>query len=150
VVAVDSGAKLETLRKLGVDQVVDYTAGEYAEGVGDFDVVFDVVGRAPLHSISRLLRPRGRYVVANPRTAHMIRGLRAALTGGRKIVISSGGPTQEHLREVTELVEAGELRPVVDRCYPLEEAADAHRYADSEQKLGNIVLVVGPSSSPCP
>jgi NADPH:quinone reductase-like Zn-dependent oxidoreductase len=66
-----------------------------------------------------------------------------SLTGGKKMVFSSGTATDEHLRAVAELIEAGELRPVIDRQYPLEQMAEAHRYADSEQKLGNIVIVVG-------
>ena len=79
-----------------------------------------------------------------PHTTQLIRGLWASLTGGEKMVFSSGTASDEHLRAVTELVETGELRPVIDRRYPLEQTAEAHRYADSEQKLGNIVILVGP------
>jgi NADPH:quinone reductase-like Zn-dependent oxidoreductase len=147
VVAVDSGGKLEMLRELGADQGVDFTAGDFTDGAGDFDIVFDVVGRVPFRRLARLLRPRGRYVVANPHTAQLIRGLWASLTSDRKLVFSSGAVTDEHLRAVTELVEAGELRPVIDREYPLEQMAEAHRYADTEQKLGNIVVVVGREQS---
>ena len=143
VVAVDSGAKLEMLRRLGADEVVDYTERDYlADGAGDFDIVFDIVGRAPFGRVARLLRPRGRYVVANPHTAQFIRGLWASLTSDNKMFFSSGAATDEHLRAVTELIEAGALRPVIDRTYPLEQTAEAHRYADTEQKLGNIVIVV--------
>jgi len=143
VVAVDSGGKLEMLRELGADQVVDYTAGDFTEGAGNFDIVFDVIGRAPFRRITRLLRPSGRYVVGMPHTAQLIRGLWASLTSDKKLVFSSGDATDEHLRAVTELIEAGPLRPVVDRTYTLEQAAEAHRYAETEEKLGNIVITVG-------
>jgi len=143
VVAVDSAGKLEMLREIGADQVVDYTERDFTDGAGDFDIVFDVVGRAPFGRVARLLRPRGRYVVANPRTAQVVRGLWASLTSDKKLIISSGAVTDEHLRAVTELVEAGALRPVIDRQYPLDQMAEAHRYAETEQKLGNIVIVVG-------
>ena len=143
VLAVDSGGKLEMLRALGADQVIDYTAGDFTAGAGDFDIVFDVIGRAPFRRITRLLRPGGRYVVANPHTAQLIRGLWASLTSDKKLVFSSGDVTDEHLRAVSELVEAGALRPVVDRTYPLEQMTEAHRYAETEQKLGNIVITVG-------
>lgn len=143
VVAVDSGGKLEMLREIGADQVIDYSRQDYTDSAGDFDIVFDVVGRAPYGSVARLLRRGGRYVVANPHTAQFIRGLWASLTGGRKMIFSSGDATDEDLRAVTELIEAGELRPVIDRRYPLEQMAEAHRYAETEQKLGNIVIVVG-------
>ena len=81
-------------------------------------------------------------MVANPHTAQLIRGLWASLTGDKKMIFSSGAVTDEHLRAVTELVEAGALRPVIDRRYPLEQMAEAHRYAETEQKLGNIVVLV--------
>jgi NADPH:quinone reductase-like Zn-dependent oxidoreductase len=142
VVAVDSGGKLEMLRELGADQVVDYTAGDFTEGAGDFDIVFDVIGRAPFRRIARLLRPGGRYVVANPHTAQLLRGLWASLTSDKKLVFSSGEVADEHLRAVTDLIDAGELRPVVDRRYPLEQTVAAHRYAETEEKLGNIVIEV--------
>jgi NADPH:quinone reductase-like Zn-dependent oxidoreductase len=142
VVAVDSGGKLEMLRELGAGEVIDYTAGDFWDDAGDFDIIFDVVGRAPFGRVARLLRPGGRYVVANPHTAQLVRGLWASMAGDKKLIFSSGAVSDEHLRAVTELVESGALRPVVDRRYPLEQAAEAHRYADSEQKLGNIVLVV--------
>ena len=144
VVAVDSAGKLEMLREIGADQVVDYTRQDFTDGSGDFDIVFDVIGRAPFGSVTGLLRPGGRYVVGMPHTTQLIRGLLASLTGGGKMIFSSGTANDEHLRAVTELVETGELRPVIDRRYPLEQTAEAHRYADSEQKLGNIVILVGP------
>ena len=143
VVAVDSAGKLEMLREIGADQVIHYTERDFTDGAGDFDIVFDVVGRAPFGRVVRLLRPRGRYVVANPHTPQFIRGLWASLTSDKKMIFSSGTATDEHLRAVTELVEAGELRPVIDRQYPLERMAEAHRYADTDQKQGNIVIVVG-------
>ena len=143
VVAVDSAGKLEMLRGIGADQVIDYTEQDLTDVAGDFDIVFDVVGRAPFGRVVRLLRPGGRYVVGMPHTAQVIRGLWASLTGDKKMVFSSGDATDDHLRAVTDLVEAGELRPVIDRQYPLEQMAEAHRYAETEQKLGNIVIVVG-------
>ena len=142
VVAVDSAGKLEMLREIGADQVIDYTEGDFTDGAGTFDIVFDVICRAPFGRVVRLLRPGGRYVLANPGTSHFIRGLWTSLTGDKKVIFSSGAATDEHLRAVTDLVEAGELRPVIDRHYPLEQMAEAHRYAETEQKRGNIVIVV--------
>jgi NADPH:quinone reductase-like Zn-dependent oxidoreductase len=146
VVAVDSAGKLEMLREIGADQVIDYTAQDLTDGTGDFDIVFDVVGRAPFGRVVRLLRPHGRYVVGMPHTAQLIRGLWASATSGKKAIFSSGSGADEHLRAVTELVEAGDLRPVIDRRYSLEQMAEAHRYAETEQKLGNIVIVVVPET----
>ena len=150
VVAVDSAGKLEMLRELGADQVIDYTEGDFTRtGVAGTSTSSSTSSAArPSGRIARLLRPGGRYVVANPHTAQLVRGLWASLTSDKKLVFSSGAVTDEHLRAVTELVEAGALRPVVDRRYPLEQMAEAHRYAETEQKLGNIVIVVGREQSP--
>jgi len=142
VVAVDGAGKLAMLREIGADQVIDYTERDFTDGAGDFDIVFDVICRAPFGRVVRLLRPGGRYVLANPHTAQLIRGLWTSLTGDKKVIFGSGAATGEHLRAVTELVEAGALRPVIDRQYPLEQMAEAHRYAETEQKKGNIVIVV--------
>ena len=147
VVAVDSTGKLEMLREIGADQVIDYTERDFTDDAGTFDIVFDVVCRAPFGRVVRLLRPRGRYVLANPRTSHFIRGLWTSLTGDKKVIFSSGTGTGEHLRAVTDLIEAGELRPVIDRQYPFEQMAEAHLYAETEQKKGNIVIVVGREQS---
>jgi NADPH:quinone reductase-like Zn-dependent oxidoreductase len=144
VIAVDSSGKLEMLREIGADQVIDYTEGDYTHGAGHFDIVFDVVGRTPYGHVDRLLRPRGRYVLANPHTAQFVRGLWASVTGGKKTVFSSGAGKGEHLRAVTELLEAGGLRPIIDRQYPLEQMVEAHRHAETELKKGNIVIVVDP------
>ena len=149
VVAVDGAGKLAMLRELGADEVIDHAewdltddAGDAAGGAGTFDIVFDVICRAPFGRVVRLLRPGGRYVLANPQTSHFLRGLWTSLTGGKKVIFSSGTGTDEHLREITELIEAGALRPLIDREYPFEQMAEAHRYAETEQKLGNIVVVV--------
>ena len=145
VVAVDAGAKLELLRELGAGEVVDHTAGDFTQALppGTFDVVFDVICRAPFGSVVRLLRPGGRYVLANPGTPHFVRGLWTSLFTGKKVIFGSGSVADEHLREVGELIEAGALRPVIDRTYALEQMAEAHRYAETEQKAGNIVVLVG-------
>ena len=142
VVAVDGAGKLELLRELGADEVIDYAERDFTEDAGTFDIVFDVICRAPFGRVVRLLRPGGRYVLANPQTSHFFRGLWTSLTGKKKVIFGSGTGKDEHLLAVTELIEAGELRPVIDRQYPFEQMAEAHRYADTEQKKGNIVIIV--------
>jgi NADPH:quinone reductase-like Zn-dependent oxidoreductase len=142
VVAVDSTGKLGMLREIGADTVIDYTERDFTDGAGTFDIVFDVIGRAPYDRVARLLRPRGRYVVANPRTAQLISGLRASILGDKKLILSSGAVTTEHLGTISQLVAAGKLRPVIDRQYTLEQMVEAHRHAETEEKMGNIVVTV--------
>jgi len=143
VVAVDGTGKLGMLREIGADTAIDYTARDFTDGAGTFDIVFDVICRAPFERVVRLLRPHGRYVLANPPTSHVVRGLWTSLTGDKRVILFASTITREHLEAITRLIEAGKLRPVVDRQYRLEQMVEAHRYAETEQKKGNIVIVVG-------
>ena len=142
ITAVDSAGKLEMLRSLGANHVFDYTHGNFTENKQTFDLIFDVVCKTPFNHLLRMLRPGGRYVMANPHTSHLIRGLWTMLTSDRKVVFGSDSGSVEDLQYIKGLVEAGKLQPVIDRYYPLEQIAEAHRYAETEQKKGNIVITV--------
>ena len=148
VVAVDSAGKLGVLRELGADRVVDHAEAGWMDGLGDFDIVFDVICRAPFGRVVGLLRPGGRYLLANPATSHFFRGLWTSLTGGKKVIFGAPAGTADDLRALSELVEAGALRPVIDRTYSFAQMAEAHRYAETEQKVGNIVVLVDPGGEP--
>jgi NADPH:quinone reductase-like Zn-dependent oxidoreductase len=143
VCAVDSTSKLEMLRSLGADTVIDYTEQDFTDSAQTFDLIFDVVCKAPLARVLRVLRPGGRCLLANPHTSHLLRGLWATMTGDKKVIFGSGSGTAEDLSFLRELIEAGKLRPIIDRRFPLEQMAEAHRYAETEQKQGNIVIIVG-------
>lgn len=142
VTAVDSASKLEMLLSLGADHVIDYTLGSFADSTQTFDIIFDVVCKAPFAHLLRMLRPGGRCVLANPHTSHLVRGLWTTMTGDRKVIFGSDTGSMEHLLYIKALVEAGKLRPVIDRTFPLEQMAEAHRYAETEQKKGNIVITM--------
>jgi len=142
VTAVDSASKLEMLLSLGADHVIDYTLGSFADSTQTFDIIFDVVCKAPFAHLLRMLRPSGRCVLANPHTSHLVRGLWTTMTGDRKVIFGSDTGSVEHLLYIKELVETGKLRPVIDRTFPIEQTAEAHRYAETEQKKGNIVITV--------
>jgi len=144
VVAVDAGGKLALLRELGAAQVADYAEADWMDGLGDFDIVFDVICRAPFGRVVRLLRPGGRYLLANPGTSHLLRGLWTSLTSDKKVIFGAEAGTDDDLRALGELIEAGALRPVIDRTYSFAQMSEAHRYAETEQKLGSIVVLVGP------
>jgi NADPH:quinone reductase-like Zn-dependent oxidoreductase len=143
VSVVDSTSKLEMLRSIGADHVSDYTERDFTDSAQTFDLIFDVVCRAPFARVLRMLRPGGRCVLANPHTSHLIRGLWTTMTSDRKVIFGSDSGTVEDLLFLKELIEAGKLRPVIDRRFPLEQMAEAHRYAETEQKKGNIVIIVG-------
>lgn len=142
ITAVDSAGKLDLLCSLGAHHVIDYTRENFTDSKQTFDIIFDVVCKTPFTHLLRMLRPGGRYVMANPHTSHLIGGLWTMLTKNRKVIFGSDAVSVEHLRYIKELVESGKLRPVIDRYYPLEQIAEAHRYAETEQKKGNTVITV--------
>jgi NADPH:quinone reductase-like Zn-dependent oxidoreductase len=144
VVAVDSAGKLGMLREIGADQVIDYAEEDLGGWPETFDIVFDVICRSPFERVVRLLRPRGRYVLANPQTPQLILGLWTSLASDKKVIFVLSAGTTEDLHLITKLIEDGNLRPVIDRRYSLAQMAEAHRYAETEEKKGNIVIVVGP------
>jgi NADPH:quinone reductase-like Zn-dependent oxidoreductase len=143
VTVVDSTGKLEMLRSIGADHVIDYTGQDFTSSAQTYDLIFDVVCKAPLARVLRMLRPGGRCLLANPHTPHLLGGLWTTLTTDKKVIFGTDSGTVEDLSFLRELIEAGKLRPVIDRRFPLDQMAEAARYAETEQKQGNIVIIVG-------
>jgi NADPH:quinone reductase-like Zn-dependent oxidoreductase len=120
---VCSTSNLELVRSLGAERAVDYTQEDFTKGNGLFDIIFDAVGKISYSKSKGALEPEGKYVS----------------------VVASGHAKMESedLVLLTRLVETGKLKPVIDRCYPLEQMAEAHRYVDQGHKKGNVVITVG-------
>src|SRR6266511_1166889 len=122
VTGVCSTANLEMVKFLGADHVIDYTKEDFSSVEERYDIIFDTVGKFPKAKYSKVLAPNGNYVT----TARL-----------------DSKESLQNLVYVKELIEAGELKAVIDRCYPLAQMVDAHRYVDSGHKKGNVVISVG-------
>jgi NADPH:quinone reductase-like Zn-dependent oxidoreductase len=142
VTGVDSAEKLDMLRSLGAVHVIDYAREDFTQSGETYDVIFDVIGKSSFTGSVRSLKPDGRYLLGNPGLAHMLRGRWTPMKNGRKVIFRSASQRIEDLVFIKELVEAGQIRTVIDRSYPLEQMADAHRYVESGQKKGNVVITV--------
>ena len=142
VTGVDSAAKLDMLRSIGADHVIDYTQTDFTRSPETYDVILDVVGKAPFSGSIRSLTENGIYLVANPGLSHLVRGRWTSMTTGKKVVMGYASSRLEDLLRLKELIEAGTIRSVIDRSYPLEEIAEAHRYVETGQKKGNVVISV--------
>jgi len=142
VTAVDSASKLEMLRTIGADRVIDYAAEDVADSLESWDVIFDVVRGTPSARMVRRLTEDGWLLMANPGFLQIVRARWAARGTKRRVSFTGSRSTGEDLAYLGALVEAGRLHPVIDRIFPLEQIVEAHRYVESGQKLGNIVVIV--------
>jgi NADPH:quinone reductase-like Zn-dependent oxidoreductase len=145
VTAVDSTEKLDLLRSLGADQVIDYTQTDFTKNGETYDVIFDVVGKSSFSRSVRSLKHNGRYLLGNPRQSQKIRGRWISRSSSKQVIPWKARTASENIEDykfLTELIEAGKIHSVIDRCYPLEQTAEAHRYVDTGHKKGNVVITV--------
>lgn len=141
VTGVCSTANLELVRSLGAGEVVDYTTEDY-DRPGAYDLFFDTVGKSSFLRALRSLR-RGGVFVSAVALVPLLRKLWAAMAG-KRVVGGIARFKNEDFRFLKELMEAGEFRPVIDRRYPLEQVAEAHRYVERGHKKGNVVITMDP------
>jgi NADPH:quinone reductase-like Zn-dependent oxidoreductase len=142
VTGVDSTGKLDMLLSIGAQQVIDYTREDFTKNGQTYHLIFDVVGKSPFTRSVRSLKPDGRYLLANPRPSHMVRGRWISMNSRKRVIYGAAGQRTEDLLALKELIEAGVIKPVIDRHYPLEQAAEAHRYVETGNKKGNVVITV--------
>jgi NADPH:quinone reductase-like Zn-dependent oxidoreductase len=133
------------VRSLGADQVIDVRDHDVTEHRDAYDVIVDAVGKLPARRARRALRPKGVYTTAGSPGALggvLALGLVTKLTGTRRVRLGFVRYRREDVRVLKELVEQGAYRPVIDRTYALEDVVEAHRYVDTQRKIGNVVLKV--------
>jgi NADPH:quinone reductase-like Zn-dependent oxidoreductase len=151
VTGVASTSKLDLVRSIGADEVIDYTREDFTDGARRWDVIVDTAGRRPLRRVRRALTPKGTLVIVGGDGGGrwtggffrgMIRGPLVSLFVGQKLGGLNSKTTQKDLQAVADLIEAGTVTPVVDRTYALVEAPDAIRYLEEGHARGKIVIGV--------
>jgi len=142
VTAVDSSRKLDMLRSIGADEVIDYTQEDFTRNGKTYDVIIDVVGKSSYSRSVTSLNENGRYVLGNPRFSGLFKGLWTSLTSSKKVIAALTGYKAEDLVYLKDLIEVGKMMTVIDRRYPLEDIVEAHRYVETGQKTGHVVITV--------
>jgi len=143
VTGVCSTANVELVKSLGADKVIDYTREDFTQNGETYDVIVDiVVGKTLFSRCKNSLKPKGLYLAVAGGLREMGQMLWTSITGGKKVIFGSSTERKEDLVFIKELVEAGKLKPVIDRRYPLEQTAEAHRYVDTGHKKGSVVITV--------
>jgi len=147
VTGVCSTTNLEMVKSLGADKVIDYTKEDFTKSGQTYDAVFDTVGKSSFSRCKGSLTQKGVYLSTAPALAIMLQMLWTSKIGSKKVVFSATGlrPVPERLiflKELKELIEVGKIKSVMDRRYPLEQTAEAHRYVEKGHKKGNVVITV--------
>lgn len=142
VTGVCSSARVEFVRCLGATKVVDYTKEDFTQNGETYDLIFDILGKGSLSRFKSSLKANGILLYASFKMKQLVQMLWTSLTGGKKVVCSMAPGRTEDLIAVKELIEAGKIKAVIDKRYPLEHTAEAHRYVEAGHKRSSVVITV--------
>ena len=143
VTGVCSTPRLEFVKSLGADKVIDYTKEDFTQNGETYDLIFDILGRSSFSKLKRSLKPNGIYLLASFKTKALLQMLWTSLTGSKqKVICAFANETPDSLTFVKKLVEEGKVKAIVDKSFPMEQAAEAHRYVEQGHKQGNVVIAI--------
>jgi NADPH:quinone reductase-like Zn-dependent oxidoreductase len=143
VTGVCGTPRLEFVKSLGADKVIDYTKEDFTQNGETYDLIFDILGRSSFSKLKRSLKPSGIYLLASYKMKALFQMLWTSITGSKqKVICAFANETAESLVFVKGLVEQGEIKTVIDKCFPMEQAAEAHRYVEAGHKKGNVVITI--------
>ncbi len=145
VTGVCSTTNLELVKSLGADKVIDYTKEDFTKSGQTYDIIFDTVGKASFSRCKSSLKQTGVYLTTNPGPSVYIQMLWTSMTSSKKVTFLPASEKTENLIFLKELLEAGKIKPVIDRRYPLEQMVEAHRYVEKGHKKGHVVITVEPN-----
>ena len=140
VTAVDSSNKEEMLRRIGADHFIDYKKEDFTASGKTYDVIFDMVPQSSYSGCIKMLNPKGRYLMGNPLLVNMLRSLITSIFTDKTAIFAFAQEKEEELLALKEMIEAGKIKPNVDKIYAMEQAAEAHRMVETEQRSGAVVI----------
>ena len=146
VTGVCSTTNLEMVKSLGGEKVIDYTKEDFTRSGETYDLIFDTVGKTSFSRCKSSLKQKGIFLTALMDLSDIVQIIWTSMTGGKKVKGGVAPERVEDLNFLKELMEAGKIKPVIDRCYPLEQTAEAFRYVEEGHKKGNVVITMGHSN----
>ncbi len=145
VTGVDSTSKLDMVRSIGADQIIDYIKEDYTKSGQRYDLILDMKGNRSTFDYWRALRPRGTFIMVGGSWARLFQllllGPLISMTGSKKMGFLAYKPNK-HLDLLVDLIEADKVVPIIDRCYPLSEVAEALQYLGEGHVRGKVVITV--------
>lgn len=143
VTGVCGTPRLEFVKSLGADKVIDYTKEDFTQNGETYDLIFDILGRSSFSKLRRSLKPNGIYLLASYKMKALLQMLWTSITGSKqKVICAFANETPESLVFVKKLVEEGKVKTIIDKCFPMEQTAEAHRYVEQGHKQGNVVITI--------
>jgi NADPH:quinone reductase-like Zn-dependent oxidoreductase len=142
VTGVCSTMNLELVKSLGADKVIDYTKEDFTKSGETFDYIYETVGKTSFSGCKSSLKRNGIYLANSPGLREFAQMGWTSMIGSKKVMAGASSEKAEDLIFLKDLFEAGKIKPVIDRRYPLEQTAEAHRYVDKGHKKGNVVITV--------
>ena len=142
VTGVCSTPRVAFVKSLGADRVVDYTKEDFTQNGETYDLILDILGKSSFSRCQNSLKQHGVYLLASFKTKQLFQMLWTSMIGGKRVICALANDKFEDLEFIKELVEAGKITTSIDRCYPLEQAAEAHRYVETGQKKGNVIITI--------
>ena len=143
VTGVCGTPRLGFVKALGADKVIDYTREDFTKNGEAYDLIYDILGKSSFETCQSSLTPTGIILYASFKARHLLQMMKTSKSTGRKVICALSSENLEDLNFIKELVEAGKFRTVIDKRFSLEEIAEAHRYYESGNNTGNVVISVG-------
>lgn len=140
VTGVCSTPRLAFVKALGASRVIDYTQEDFTQNGETYDLILDVLGKASFGRSKASLKPGGRILYASFKLKQLLQMLWTSITRGKKVICALSSEQPVDLPLIEELCEAGQIQSIVDRCYPMQKAADAHRYVENGHQQGSVVI----------
>lgn len=142
VTGVCGTPRLEYVRSLGADKTIDYTKEDFTQNGETYDLIFDILGRSSFSRCKGSLTEHGIYLLASFKMDKVFQMLRTSISGSKKAICALASEKQEDMILLKELVEQGKIKTIIDRTYPLEQAAEAHRYFEQGHKKGHVIITI--------
>jgi len=140
VTGVCGTPRLGFVKALGADKVIDYTKEDFTQNGETYDLIFDIMNKSSFEKCKSSLKPNGIYLLASFKMKQLFQMLRTSRTDGRKVICALSMENLEDMELIKKLVEDGKIKAIVDKCFPMEQVAEAHRYVESGNKAGSVVI----------
>ncbi len=143
VTGVCSTPRLEFVKSLGADKVIDYVKEDFTQSGETYDLIFDILGKSSFSGCKSSLKQNGRYLLASFKMKQLFQMLWTSMIGSKRVICAIAPGSTADLISVKELIEAGKIKSVIDRRFPLEQTAEAHMYVEEGHKKASVVITVG-------